>query len=321
MSRPATVFAPLNALTMVTYHPEYHAFDPQMAVASLEAVVRLGIGWVRTDVRWREIMPDGRQPDRGAVAWYRAFLDAASARGLKIMVVLSTPPKAVMRQESTEKLGSWCRFLETIASEFGRQCDCFQLMNEPNNPVYRFFRLGEVASAFVRGASVIRSLNPEAKVSVNVSMEIWGWRKFLARLLQSSDRSIDIIGLDHYPGTWTIGWQNRWRDVAELAETIATARCDSPWSDRRLAIMETGFSTNAVLRDQKQQSEYFQNVLKIAKNLRHQAVGDGVLFGIYELCDGDSSAWLDPEAHFGLLTSDLKPKKAYTTVKEILAAS
>jgi len=39
--RPATATAPLDALTMVTYHPEYHVFDPHMAVASLAAIVRL----------------------------------------------------------------------------------------------------------------------------------------------------------------------------------------------------------------------------------------------------------------------------------------
>jgi hypothetical protein len=305
---------------MVTYHPEYHVFDPHMAVASLAAIVRLGIGWVRTDVRWREILPDGRQPDHGTLAWYRTFLGAASECGLKTMVVLSTPPEAVMRQERAEKLDSWCGFVETVASEFGTLCNCFQLMNEPNNPVYRFFPLEDVAAAFVRGAPIIRSFNPEAKVGINVALELWGWRRYLVDVLQRSGRSIDIIGLDHFPGTWTVGWQNRWADVTEIADIIAAAPRDSPWFDRRLAIMETGFSTNAIMRDQKRQSEYFENVMNIAKNLRRKAVGHGTLFGIYELCDGDSSAWLDPEAHFGLLTSDLKPKKAYATVKEIVAS-
>jgi hypothetical protein len=304
----------------VTYHPEYHGFDPGMAVASLTAALRLGVGWIRTDIRWREVLPDGKLPDQETLAWYRAFLSAASGCGLKTMVTLSTPPEVVLKLASSEKLTSWCQFVETVASVVGTQCNGFQLMNEPNNPVYRFFPFEDVASAFVRGAAIIRSVNPEAKVCINVTMELWGWRKYLADVLRRSGRSIDVVGLDHYPGTWTLGWKDQWVQVTQIADTIASALRDSPWFDRRLAIMETGFSTNTITRNQKRQAEYFQNVMNIAKNLRRKAVGHGILFGIYELCDGDSSAWLDPEAHFGLLTSDLKPKEAYATVKEMIAS-
>jgi hypothetical protein len=243
-------------------------------------------------------------PNPRTLAWYRAFLNAASAYGLKCMAVLSTPPIAVLRLGRSEKLQCWCRFVETVAAELGTQCNGYQLMNEPNNPVYKFFALEDVPSAFVRGASIVRSVNPEATVSINVTMELWGWRTYLADVLRLSGRSIDIVGVDHYPGTWTVGIrQNRWNEVIQIADIIASAPVGSPWFNRRLAIIETGFSTNAIMRDQERQSEYFQNLTRVAKNLKRKSVGDGVLLGVYELCDGDSSAWFDPEAHFGVLNS------------------
>jgi hypothetical protein len=84
--------------------------------------------------------------------------------------------------------------------------------------------------------------------------------------------------------------------------------------------METGFSTNTTMRNQECQAEYFEKAMRVARNLKRNSLGNGPVLGIYELCDGDSSAWLDPEAHFGLLTSDLKPKKAFSTVKQIVAS-
>lgn len=313
--------AALNPRVLITYHPEYQNFQPRLAIASLEAVARLGIGWIRTDLRWHQILPDGMQPDRRALDWYRAFLRAAAECGLRSMVVLSTPPKAVLRQDGSARLISWNRFVETVVSDdLGAHCGVYALMNEPNNPAYRFFSLEEGATALVQGASIIRSAHKQAKVAINVTMEFWGWRRYLTEILRLSGRAVDIVGLDHYPGTWTVGLQNRWAEVVEIADRVASAPRGSPWFGRRVAIMETGFSTNAPMRDEEQQSKYFENVASVVARLPRSAGGDGAVFGIYELCDGSSSAWLDPEAHFGLLTSDLQPKRAFATVAQIVAS-
>jgi len=80
-------------------------------------------------------------------------------------------------------------------------------MNEPNNPVYRFFPLAQAAEALVLGKSIIQSNVPKSTVAVNISMEIWGWRRYLYELLTRSGRAIDIVGLDHYRelGLWGFG--------------------------------------------------------------------------------------------------------------------
>ena len=320
VNRPTSRMRPGNSLALVTYHPEYHSFDPQRAINSLEAAARLGVGWVRTDLRWREIQPDGIHTDRKAVAWYRDFLNAASDYGLKNMVVLSTPPRAALRQASADRLNSWSRFVEVVVSELGHKCDGYQLMNEPNNPVYRFFSVQDAAVALVRGASIIHAKKPEARIGINVAMEIWGWRAYLKNILDLSGRSVDIVGLDHYPGTWTVGLHERWSEAIELADAIASATPGSPWYDRHLVIMETGFSTNGPFRDQRRQSEYFERLANVVGHLKRRSAKNTLLLGIYELCDWDSSAWLDPEAHFGLLNSDLTPKRSFASVKHMVAS-
>jgi hypothetical protein len=190
---PATARAPMSPHVLVTYHPEYHAFDPGRAIASLLAATQLGVGWIRTDIRWREILPDGVARDLSALAWYRDFLTAVCACGLKPLLVLSTPPEAVLRRKGSERLESWSRFVEVVATDLGSLCGVYQLMNEPNNPVYSFFPLAEAAGALTRGASIIRSLRPEAKLAINVSMEFWGWRAFLTDILRLSGLSVPEI--------------------------------------------------------------------------------------------------------------------------------
>jgi len=109
---PSNATAQLNPWSMVTYHPEYHAYGPMRVTASLLAATQLGAGWIRTDFRWRELLPDGIRVDSAALSWYRAFLGATSALGLKIVAVLSTPPDEVLRQPEGQKLRSWTRFVE-----------------------------------------------------------------------------------------------------------------------------------------------------------------------------------------------------------------
>lgn len=320
VQRPRESRAPLNPLVLVTYHPEYHSFDPSQTIECLIAATRLGVGWLRTDLRWHEILPDGIHPDSRALAWYRDFLDAASDCGLRNMVVLSSPPRVALRQSNSGRLDAWSRFVQVVVGELGKSCDTYQLMNEPNNPLYRFFSINDAAIALVRGASIIRAGAPAASVAINIAMEIWGWRDYLQKILQLSGRSVDIVGLDHYPGTWTVGLHERWSEVIELGDVIASATPTSPWSNRHLMIMETGFATNTPFRDQTHQSKYFEHVLGVAAQLRRRSAKDTPLIGIYELSDWDTSAWLDPEAHFGLLNCDLEPKISFEHVTQLIAS-
>jgi hypothetical protein len=323
VARPAvSLTESLNASFLITYHPEYHSFDPRRAIQSFTAATHLGVGWLRTDVRWREVLPDGITVDPNAVSWYREFLRAARQNGLRNMVVLSSPPEAFQKRTNSAKLGFWDRFVEVVVSELGEQCDGYQLMNEPNNPVYRFFSLEDTAPALVRGARIIRATaTPTTIVAINVCMDIWGWHSYLGKLLNHTDRAIDVIGLDHYPWTWTIGFHERWIEIFKIHDAIASAAPSSPWFGRRVAVMETGFSTNSRFRGQEQQEKYVASLRNVVSQLRQRSDRNAVLFGFYELCDSDTSAGLDPEAHFGLMTTDLLPKLAFAETCRLIADS
>src|SRR5713226_2710643 len=199
IKRVASSTEPLNASLLITYHPEYHNFDPHRAVQSLAAATRLGAGWLRADVRWREVLRDGSTVDPNAISWYREFLRVAQQSGLRNMVVLSSPPEAVQKKTSSDKLKFWNRFVEVVVSELGEWCDGYQLMNEPNNPIYGFFSLEDTADALRQGALIIRAATtPTTVVAINVCMDVWGWRSYLDELLNRAGTAVDVVGLDHY---------------------------------------------------------------------------------------------------------------------------
>ena len=169
----------------VTYHPDYQGFEPQRVLESLVAARQLGVGWIRSDIRWNYLVPDGYHADVGAVAWYGDFLEAVRKCQLKSIVVLSTPPPSVLKQQPAEKLDSWSRFVEIVAQDLGARCDVFQLMNEVNNPLYGFLPPKETATALERGAAIVRAKLPAARIAINVSTDLWGWQDYLERLLRS----------------------------------------------------------------------------------------------------------------------------------------
>jgi hypothetical protein len=230
----------VNAKAMITYHAEYHAFDPALAQASLSSCLKLGAGWIRTDIRWNRLVPDGFNPDARAIAWYRQFLATSRDYGLKNMVVLSTPPTAVQKTNAGNRLAAWARFVDLVVNELGSNCDGYQLMNEPNSPAYGFFSRSDCAQALKQAQSVIRRSYPNAPIAINIAMDMWGWRNYLDEILRASGSAVNIIGLDHYPGTWTVGWEDRWNSIIELTNKISIAADHSIWSNRELAIFETG---------------------------------------------------------------------------------
>src|SRR5262249_8205490 len=63
----------LNSAALVCYHPEYQAYNPAKVDKALCKAAELNAGWLRTDVRWLELMPDGKHVNTEALDWYQRF--------------------------------------------------------------------------------------------------------------------------------------------------------------------------------------------------------------------------------------------------------
>jgi beta-glucosidase/6-phospho-beta-glucosidase/beta-galactosidase len=311
---------------MITYHPWYHQFRPSIANKCLAETAELGAGYSRIDIRWKDLIPDGQNVDEAAWAWYEGYLRAAHDwYGLRPLIVLSNAPEVVLRYSVDSRLAAWNRYVDEVALRVGRLCNIYQLFNEPNNPVYRIFPTKTTPAAILTASEVIRRHNAEAQIVINILAGLWGWQSNLEEILQESGSAIDIVGFDYYPGTWTVSsgsdtsnWNRLVDLIAKSGETGA-----STLQNGRVAIIETGYATNLQRwRGEQEQVKYFKSLESAIKHLDTLVGRDRVaLVGIHELTDNDTNTFLDPEAHFGLLTSGtLDRKAAFDVVRQIFGS-
>src|SRR5262249_30024516 len=156
----------LNVAGLVCYHPEYQAYNPEAVDKALRKAAELNAGWLRTDIRWSELMPDGKHVNTEALDWYQRFLGRCKEHGFRNLVVVSWPPDLVVRYPVDRRLEAWSGFVEAVVRELGEYCDGYQLMNEPNNPVFGFFPSAETPGAIAGAAHTIKSRYPKAYVLV-----------------------------------------------------------------------------------------------------------------------------------------------------------
>ncbi len=312
-----------RARTLITYHPWYHNFNPSLVDTCLREAANVGAGYVRSDIRWSDLLPDGASVDSEAGAWYRGyFASMMRQHGLQPVAVLSSPPSSIEGLSGDQKLIAWRRYVEAVTIQVGDLCSTYQVLNEPNNPIYRIFPDDQLFSAISTASRIIKARTPEATVIVNFLGGIPGWRQKVGKIVTLA-QGIDIIGLDYFPGTWTISfWSDRQQMQAFLRD-IDSLLADIKLGPSRVAIIETGYSSNLpFLRTDRHQAEYFDVLREVFAEYFNRRTGDVVsLFGVYELCDACTARPLDPEAHFGILRSDnLARKPAFDTVRRLFAA-
>jgi beta-glucosidase/6-phospho-beta-glucosidase/beta-galactosidase len=323
---PAHRYPPSQSRGMITYHPWYHQFRPSIANQCLAEAAELRAGYIRIDIRWKDLIPDGRKVDEAAWDWYQSYLQVAHDwYGLEPVIVLSNPPAAVFQYSLDMRLALWTRYVDEVAHRAGDLCKVYQVLNEPNNPVFRIFPTRNTATAIVSAATAIRRRNPAAKITINILVDLWGWESALTKILQESGSAIDIIGFDYYPGTWTVSTRSDSSNWNRFVDLLVRSRKSSSSSLHRrpVAIMETGYATNLqAFRNENQQVRYLRTLEMAMTRLDAQVGHEGlILMGIHELSDSDTSAFFDPEAHFGLLTSDtLRRKTGFEVARRIFSS-
>lgn len=305
MAPPASIRARATSRCAITLHHWYLAFKPAEVNACLAEIAAVGAGYLRADIRWKDLFPGGTQLNFHAVSWYRHYLRAARDwHGLKPIVVLSNPPQSIDKLTSKEKIEAWHNYIDTVVTNFSDLCQSYQLMNELNNPVFRFLPSEDAATAVGSAAARIRARLPNAQLMINVLANLWGWKSDLQQYITDLGSAIDIFGIDSYPETWAVGLGDAWK---EFERSIIELRLANKHA--RLAVLETGYSTNIpYLRDERRQTAFYRRLETALIEI--DRIGPLPLIAFYEICDENSSTFLDPEAHFGLLKSKPFRRKA-----------
>lgn len=308
--------------------------DDALLAKDLDLVAELGARLVRTDLWWYAIEPERGRFDAAALASYSRTLDEARARGLEVLVILSGAPGWARKLWETGSRDAFVEEFQRYATEVARMAGTrvryYQLWNEPNHVIdfvdgegdVRLFRAGR--AGITAGLAAAGRPNHRTTTILNVLVDGHdspvgpSWMTDVDFYMERAKDAIDVIGIDHYPGTWSVGdWGGnvldrlgalgrRWGKAVAVLETgLSTTPCTMPWN--------TEAAQAAWVREQ------LPRIRAKARALEQS----GVRFELvnwFKLEDRETSDCFDPEDHFGVVRTDRSKKPAFDALREQIAS-
>jgi len=208
-------------------------------------------------------------------------------------------------------------YTEKIASEIGDEVYYYQLGNEPNHALDLIYWLD--GPKYIKALYTGINLSDDGfETAVNFFVDPphdspgpWLWTDSVISYLNSVGDCIDIVGIDHYPGTWSLEPYDSWYQIDVLFNITDKY-------GKKVAVMETGFSTWEPFMHSEQDQRQFINTALPAIREKADSSGKELIFvGWYELVDEENpSVPLPQEYNFGILHSDLTPKLGYNDLKQ-----
>jgi hypothetical protein len=301
----------------------------------LNIAADLGVKYVRTDFWWYEVEPSEGRYSAFALDYYRWYVEAAEARGLGVVVILSGAPlwaKGLYERGERERfVRRFEGYAAQVAATVGDKVRYYQLWNEPNHFI-DFSDGATDAALFLRGRRGLASRDPDLRTIINLLVDghdgalCPNWMcdadDYIAR---GAGPAIDVIAIDHYPGTWTQGdWGG---NIVDRLYQVGKKH------GKAVGIMEIGYSTSWCaprFNSEAGQVDWVKGQLApIRAKIQDPAVNLGVrmeMINWFKLQDPDSSydnCLFDPiwmtEAHFGIVRTNRSQKPAFGALKQEIA--
>ncbi len=309
-------------LWCVNLHPEAPdaSYNLSLADDALSYIVDLGAKMVRTDIPWDVVEPQNDSWNQTAINFFNEYINLTVQKGLDIIAILYRPPSWAIDLYNSNKTAFFQEYYEyckKISHLYGDRIHYYQAWNEANHmndPIaaeddYLLYKYAH---------SAISSEDDDFEVIVNVFCDLSGWEDALTDWLSKANESIDIIGIDHYPGTWTLSGYDDWYPLDALINHISTP--GDPCYGKKGAVLETGFSTySSPFHDEDDQREFINTALPIIRekvtSYNQNHTNKIIIGNWYELIDYNSGGGINPEDHFGILYTNRTKKPAYDDLK------
>lgn len=286
----------------------------------------LGITYVRQNLMWKTFELTRGSIDWDEVDYWSEIIQMARVRGLGFIPILSHPPLWASdlydgtAQQKEEFFAAWRSFAQLVAEEYGESVYFYQVLNEENHDWHSDIWHDDEPRAFFeayQGLLAGEALTPaDHKSGFKTIINMWAddllfgndWNTHLRDILNdpSGESSIDIVAIDHFPGTWCCG--SNYRDWDAL-DTLLAIAIDYK---KEMAVMETGFSTyDDNGHDQGDQEAYVDQAMDEVLAKRNYQTSNYplnalLLVGWYEFLDLCTGCWaiIRQEPNFGILTYD-----------------
>ncbi|MDT3395195.1 cellulase family glycosylhydrolase [Streptomyces sp. B1866] len=192
--------------------------------AALDDAVMVGARWVRADLAWRDVQPDG--PDGYRWQPFDRVVAAAGARGLNVLAVLAyTPPWARPGGCGSDKCppadpGAFAAFAASAAHRYApRGVHTWEIWNEPN--LGGFWHPAPDPAAYTAllaaAARALRVADPRARVvlgglaAVRTGAGRVAQTDFLAAVAaRDGHRMVDAVGYHPYTYPYLAGAVTQW---------------------------------------------------------------------------------------------------------------
>lgn len=286
----------------------------------------------------RERLADDRCKSQ-VVAFFDCFTAAAKAHDIGIHCILFRCPTRLEKDGDwgafVDEFSQYCRF---VAATWGGSIATYQIWNESNHILasknaLKYYSKGDAAELFVRADQALQAGGGDHISMINVMCNNdWLWESTLTTWLRQidercHDHRIRTIGIDHYPGTWTVTGYEDWWPMERVTSILENKNYN--W-----AISETGFASSVwkqvpLGHTPEEQARWMEISLgQLYKRLRYnQSFRDGLQYiNLYQLYDIDPDKttsflekWSPFEAYFGVCDFNGKPKPAFSALQQKIA--
>lgn len=292
---------------------------------ALDVAYNLGCRFMRTDLSWRDVEPEQNVHSSLEAQFYRDFFAAVKLAGLAPLVILSGAPDWAKDLHTTnvsaflEAVEEYAAYSLPLLGDANASAPSLrvQLWNELNHVPSLWVRSSACGLLSALGRGAARAFpRHQLQLWVNVMADDPLWQNAVDHWVAPTCARayIDGLGIDHYPGTWSIGAWTNWDPLRTLLRRVSSPPTD-PWSGLRPAVLETGFSSwSHLLASEADQARWVNASLPAMLDV---AAAQGTrleLVNWYTLIDGrpKKKEPVPQEAHFGVVRwSTLEPKPAY----------
>ena len=320
----------------VQFHGMWSDYTDAQRAQVLDDLAAAHVGWVRLDVSWAMLQPDGPNSySTWGVGFVDSVVNAAAARGLKVLVTLWLTPAwanggAGERVLPTDP-ADYARVATWAAAHFAGRVQAWEVWNEPNQS---YFMSGASPSAYTR---LLQAAYPafhagDPGTSVVFGGPAYNDTDWIAKAYAAGAHgSFDVMATHPYMGIadqapetpddgtmWTLT-----HVAAVHALMAANGDGDKPvwftefgWSSHANDTVDLTSGADNWLRGvtEAQQADYLVRTIKLVQSSFPYVTN---LFWYTERNVTTSNL---QNANYGLLTHDLQPKPAYTALKDYLSA-
>lgn len=286
----------------------------------------LNAQYVRFDIWWDEIEPAQNSFSNCALNYYTTALSFIHAQGLQAIAVLGTNEPTWVYTACYFGLypnveqGAVQGYAQHVASSFGQWISYYQLGNELYSPQYFHEEtcgskpepyMIAIAQGIQAGATTpyqtIANIYADSVPGSSCTAQ-GAWYTDLQNALNQAGSYINVIAVDHYPGTYCTG---TWSSDGVLSSLASLA---SQYG-KGYAITETGWSLYQ--SSETAQDSFAQQALSYIYTYAEKAAsGNPLLFvNWYQLTDNGAGGGANPyDCCFGLQSAQTNNREAFQTV-------